>query len=93
MSLKKIEEAKYNLTQSAFDFLERSVEDIKDHPKYAVIHFATAVELLLKARLMNEHWSLAVEHVSKAEINEFLQGRCKTVSPAEAVKRLTKNLR
>ena len=90
MSRKKIEQAKYNLTQSAFDFLARSVGEIQDHPKFAVIHFATAVELLLKARLMHEHWSLAVEQVSKADINEFLQGRCKTVSPAEAVKRLTK---
>lgn len=90
MSSTKIQEAKLNLTQSAFDFLERSVNEIKDHPKYAVIHFATAVELLLKARLMREHWSLAVEQVSKAEVNEFLQGRCKTVAPAEAVKRLSK---
>ncbi|HSH26283.1 MAG TPA: hypothetical protein VK972_00705 [Wenzhouxiangella sp.] len=47
MSKKKLSTALHNLSESAFDFLERSVEEIKAHPKYSVIHFATAVELIL----------------------------------------------
>jgi hypothetical protein len=58
MSKKMIATATKCISESAFDFLESSVDEIKTHPKYSVIHFATAVELLLKARLIHEHWSL-----------------------------------
>ncbi|MBU6525536.1 hypothetical protein OGR47_00695 [Methylocystis sp. MJC1] len=90
MHKQKIAQAKKTLTDSAFDFLKRSAGEIDDHPKYSVIHFAIAVELLLKARLMHEHWSLVVEKVSDADINDFLSGKCKTVSTGEAIKRLEK---
>lgn len=88
MSKKRITAAKQRISESAFDFLERSIGEIKTHPKYSVIHFATAVELLLKARLMHEHWSLVVERVSDADLVAFLSGKCRTVGPAEAIKRL-----
>lgn len=90
MSKKRISTATQRISESAFDFLKRSVDEIKTHPKYSVIHFATAVELLLKARLMHEHWSLVVERVSDAELESFLSGKCKSVGPAEAIKRLGK---
>lgn len=77
-----------NLSENAFDFLEKSVDEIKIHPKYSVIHFATAVELLLKARLMREHWTLVVERASDVTLEDFLSGKCKTVTQADAVKRL-----
>jgi len=90
MSKKLIKAAKENLAQSAIDFLEKAVGEIGQHPKYSVIHFAIAVELILKARLMNEHWSLVVEKTSDADIASFLEGKCKTVNPAEAIIRLQK---
>ncbi len=90
MSNKLIKDAKENLAQSAIDFLVKAVGEIGQHPKYSVIHFAIAVELILKARLMNEHWSLVVEKTSDADIASFLEGKCKTVNPAEAIRRLVK---
>lgn len=90
MFKKQVTTAKQRISESAFDFLERSVDEIKAHPKYSVIHFAIAVELLLKARLMHEHWSLVVERVSEADLDSFLSGKCKTVGPSEAIKRLRK---
>ncbi len=90
MSTAKIEDARRRLTQSAFDFLVRATREIEASTKYSVIHFATAVELLLKARLMNEHWTLVVERSSDADLNKFLSGACRTVSSIEAVQRLEK---
>ncbi|GGH39948.1 hypothetical protein GCM10010973_36080 [Cribrihabitans marinus] len=77
-----------DLSESAFDFLERSVAEIETHPKYSVIHFATAVELILKARLMREHWTLVVERTSDVTLNDFLSGKAKTATQADAIKRL-----
>lgn len=84
----EIYEAAKRITESAFDFLYRSVSEIKSHPKYSVVHFATAVELILKARLMDEHWSLIVEKNSDADLDAFLAGKVRTVGPSEAIKRL-----
>ncbi len=88
MTEKNLKAALRNLSESAFDFLERSIEEIKDRPKYSVIHFATAVELLLKARLMREHWTLVVERASDVTLDNFLSGQCKTVTQGDAIKRL-----
>jgi len=88
VSKKKLSTALHNLSESAFDFLERSVEEIKAHPKYSVIHFATAVELILKARLMREHWTLVVERTSDVSVEDFLSGKAKTVTQGDAIKRL-----
>lgn len=90
MTRERIEAATAHLAQSAFDFLERAVGELEKHPKYSVIHFATAVELIFKARLTNEHWSLVVEKSSDADLARFLDGNCRTVSPKEAVRRLKK---
>ncbi len=84
----KLRAALRSLSESAFDFLDRSVDDIKAHPKYSVIHFATAVELILKARLMREHWTLVVERTSDVTLVDFLSGEAKTVTQADAIKRL-----
>jgi ribosomal protein S14 len=88
MSVDKLEDAKHQISESAFDFLLRSLDEIENSPKYSVIHFATAVELLLKARLMHEHWSLIVTNTSDADLTKFLKGECNTVGQDEAVKRL-----
>lgn len=84
----KIHEAKDALATSAFDFFYRSVSELESHPKYSVIHFATGVELFLKSRLLNEHWTLVVEKSSEADIAKFLEGKSRTVGLREAIRRL-----
>lgn len=37
---------------------------------------------------MREHWTLVVERASDAKLEDFLSGTCKTVSQADAIKRL-----
>src|SRR4051812_17574119 len=46
------------LVGNGFDFLVRSAQELDKEQKFAIAHFATGVELLLKARLFHEHWTL-----------------------------------
>ncbi len=63
-----------SLTRNAFDFLERGIAEFDKSPKYSVIHFCAAVEMLLKARLMKEHWSLIVSKPDQASLAKFMAG-------------------
>jgi hypothetical protein len=73
---------------NAIDFAKRSVTELSRSPKYSMIHFAAAVELFLKARLLREHWSLVVTRPETASLQDFRLGKFHSVSVEEAVKRL-----
>lgn len=78
------------MVESAFDFLNQSRDALEKKPKYAVIHFATAIELILKARLMREHWSLLIakEKLDSVSRSEFQRGEAKTVAVEQLFSRL-----
>lgn len=76
------------MTESAFDFLYQTRADLEKKPKYAIIHFATAIELILKARLLKEHWALVVSASGDADRHGFQNGTAKTVTVDQAIKRL-----
>ncbi len=76
-----------HLTDSAFNFLERAVDEFEDDPKYSVIHFCSAVEQFLKARLMMEHWTLIVEG-DKYNWNLFRNGDFKSIDLKSCLERL-----
>jgi hypothetical protein len=48
-----------SLVRNAIEFLQRSMKELENQPKYAVIDFCTALELFPKARLLKEHWDSA----------------------------------
>jgi len=73
-----------SLTLNAFDFLGRGIEEFDKAPKYSVIHFCAAVEMLLKARLMKEHWSLIVSRPDQAKLHSFIAGDFTSVTMNEA---------
>lgn len=76
---------------NAFDFLDRSVDELKNkRPKYSVIHFYSAVELFLKARLLKEHWAQIVKKPEQADRGKFLKGDFQSVGLEEAAARLDK---
>jgi len=77
-----------SLTRNAFDFLKRGIAEFDQTPKYSVIHFCTAVEMLLKARLMKEHWSLIVSKPDQASLAKFKAGDFTSVTLEEARVRL-----
>lgn len=79
-----------SLNESAFDFLERALAEFDRSPKFSTIHFSTAVELFLKARLMKEHWALVFENPDKASRRAFSDGSARTVSVKGALERLSR---
>ena len=77
-----------SLARNAFDFLGRAIDDFDKAPKYSVIHFCAAVEMLLKARLMMEHWSLIVSKPEQANLAKFMAGDFASVTMDEARSRI-----
>ena len=77
-----------SIAENAFEFLEKSLDEFDSSPKFSIIHFASAIELFLKARLMKEHWSLILDKVDTADIGKLFSGEAKTVTPETARKRL-----
>ncbi|MFI9155689.1 hypothetical protein [Streptomyces sp. NPDC053367] len=58
------------------------------HIKYAVLHLQAATEVLLKARLVREHWSLVFEDPGAASERAFRSADFKSCTVGEAVTRL-----
>ena len=70
------------------DAAERAVNDTPRDLKYAVLNLVDGVELLIKARLEKEHWSLLFDQVDKASQEKLKQGDFKSVDFAQAYDRL-----
>lgn len=86
-----------NLLDNGLDFIYESlrpawiVSHEMDYPstwKYSVLNFFSGVELLLKEKLRQEHWSLIFEDVSSATELKLLQGDFISVNHGEVIKRL-----
>jgi hypothetical protein len=76
------------LTKSAFEFLDRAIDEFSKSTKFSTIHFAAAIELFLKARLMREHWSLLLDKPDQADKTDFFKGDAKTASSDQTIDRL-----
>jgi hypothetical protein len=81
------------LVSNALDFLRRALKEFKTAPKYSVIHFYSAIELFLKARLLAEHWTLVVSKRQEADLERFTAGDFISVTLDEANDRLTRIVR
>ncbi|MCB5178258.1 serine/arginine repetitive matrix protein 1 [Streptomyces antimicrobicus] len=57
--------------------------------KYAVLHLAAGAEVLLKARLQMEHWSLVFAQPGHATLQALEDGSLSSCSPEETRQRLT----
>lgn len=82
------EEMYESLVHNAIDFLDRSISELEENPKYSVIHFYSGVELFLKARLMKEHWILILSDPRNANPTKFRSGDFNSVNLEEVVYRL-----
>ncbi|WP_445169270.1 hypothetical protein ACTXG7_08085 [Mycolicibacterium sp. Dal123E01] len=85
----------YDLIASAVAFLVRSVRTMRDDSNghsatFAIAELATAVEVLMKARLVRYDWTQACADVKKWSFNDLRNGSARTVSPEEASTRLAK---
>lgn len=77
-----------SLVSNAIDFLNKSVSELKQNPKYSVINFCAGLEIFLKARLILEHWSLIVIKPENAIKEKFKSGEFYSVGIEETIKRL-----
>ena len=87
------EEILERLVENGLDFLNKAVDELDVHPKFSIIHFYSAVELFLKARLMEEHWSLVIAKRKEPEWKKFISGDFESVSLDDAAMRLDKIVR
>jgi hypothetical protein len=83
-----------DLTENGLAFLRRAVGEMSARTvtlrklSFAVVDLAAAVEVLIKARLVREHWTLICADPDKATAALVLAGTFKTVALEQAVKRL-----
>src|SRR5262245_42592734 len=89
------EDAVFNaLVDHGLDFIDVAAEALvtvtdQRSARLAVLHLAIGVELLLKARLLKEHWSLVFEDVRKATPAALMNGDLKSVAPEDCLERLS----
>ncbi|WP_148077028.1 hypothetical protein [Nocardioides aurantiacus] len=76
---------------NGLDFLERAVADLGQTPpdvKDATLHLFSAIEVLIKAGLIREHWTLVAVKSDGATQAKYDSGDLQTVDPMSAIKRL-----
>lgn len=78
------------LINNALEFLNRALVEIELQPKHSLISFSSSIELVLKARLMAEHWSLVISRKQEADWEKLISGDFQSVTPGEALTRLEK---
>lgn len=76
------------MVENAFGFLQKALKEFAEEPKYSAINFHAAVELILKARLLREHWTLIDSKPETANLKKFLAGDFRSVGIKEAAHRL-----
>jgi len=79
------------ITHNALDFIQVAVDEFDKSPKYSLIHFATGIELILKARLAYEHWTLVVDKmdIDKVSHASLVSGESRTVTTDNSKHRIS----
>lgn len=77
-----------NLTNNAIKYLIKSLDEFGHDQQFSTINFFTSLELILKARLFSEHWTLIVEDIKNVSKDRFEKGDFKSVSLKDAHVRL-----
>ncbi len=82
----------FHLLENSFDYILSAAEHASLRTsrswKYAILHLVAGIELLLKARLRNEHWSLLFQRIEQANEDSLLSGNFVSVDFANTVSRL-----
>jgi hypothetical protein len=74
---------------SVVEHLDENASDVGPRNlKYAVLHLQAAVEVLLKARLLREHWTLIFKDPGRATRKDFESGDFESCGTEAAVERL-----
>ncbi|MEG0206131.1 MULTISPECIES: hsdR [unclassified Citrobacter] len=77
------------LINNGLDFLDKAREELEaSKPKFSVVSFWTAVEILLKVPLAHEHWSLVCSPKKPIKKQDYLAGDFQSVTYEETRSRL-----
>ncbi|MFI8368793.1 hypothetical protein [Streptomyces sp. NPDC085466] len=80
---------------NGLDYLASVVDHLQGDPvprdlKFAVLHLQAATEVLLKARLSQEHWSQVLEDPSAADLEKFRAGDFLSCDVTTTIDRLSR---
>jgi len=87
------QDVEFTLLENGLDFVLSALEHMAGDPspreiKYSVLHLCSGIELVLKERLMREHWSLVFDKLEKAKKTTFESGRFNSVTFVPCIDRL-----
>lgn len=88
-----VKEIQFDLLENGLDFV-LSALDIIIEPKsdtqikYSILHLSAGIELILKERLRNEHWTLIFENTNSANTSDLASGNFQSVNLENALIRL-----
>jgi hypothetical protein len=71
------------LVGNGLDFFLRSAHELDQEQKFAIAHFATGVELLLKGRLFHEHWTLIATTPHECAWTSVKDGTVRTLQASD----------
>jgi len=74
--------------QAYLDLLNDNNEHYPYPIKYAIINLSTCMELLIKFRLLVEHWAFLFDDINKAKELDFNTGNFTSVSFTRSIERL-----
>lgn len=77
------------LVTNGFDFFVRSAQELENEQKFSIAHFATGLELLLKASLFHEHWTLISTEPHKCAWTSVKDGTVRTIQASDLCAAIT----
>lgn len=95
-------DVEYTLLENGLDFVLSSANQLKQLNieseevskkrllKYSLLHLFSGIELILKYRLLQEHWTYVYSDMNKADKKAFLAGDFQSASCEELFTRLNK---
>lgn len=86
-------EIQFDLLENGLDFVLSALDIIiepknETQIKYSILHLSAGIELILKERLRNEHWTLIFENTNSANTSDLASGDFQSVNLETALLRL-----
>lgn len=78
------------LVRNGLDFFLRSAHELDKEQKFAIAHFATGIELILKARLFQEDWTLIATKPHECAWDDVEKGTIQTLQATALCEAITK---
>lgn len=88
-SREQLDEVFTALVTNGFDFFVRSAHELAKDQKFSIAHFATGVELLLKAVLFHEHWTLIATEPHNCAWTGVKDGTVRTIQASDLCAAIT----